>query len=119
MATRKTRAKKVISKKASTSGDAAVDRRVYDLAVVVSPTVKADQRSTIIESLKKTVEKAKGMVDRVDEMGLRDLAYPIRSERTGWYAILTASLPPIAVSSIDETIRRDEKILRHLLTRAT
>lgn len=119
MATRKTGAKKPASKKLATP-DVAADRRGYELAIVVSPTVKADHRPALIESLKKTVEKAKGMVDRVDEIGLRDLAYPIRSQRTGWYVVFTTSMPPSAARDIDDQVRRDEKILRHLLlTRTT
>lgn len=120
MATRKTTSKKTASKKRASTQPVGADRRAYELTIVVPPTVKADRRSTVIESLKKTIEKAKGVVDRVDEIGLRDLAYPIRKERTGWYATLQISLPPDALAGVDALVRRDENILRHLLlTRTT
>lgn len=117
MAARKKTAKKKSPKKGATTEIVVRDRRTYELTIIVSPAVKADQRSSVVDSLKKLVEKEKGSVDLVDEIGLRDLAYPIRSERTGWYASLTISLSANAILGIDELVRRDEKILRHLLIR--
>ena len=118
MAARKKAVKEKSPKKGAVVEAVVDDRRTYKLTMIVSPAVKADQRSPVVDSLKRIVEKAKGSIDIVDEIGLRDLAYPIRSERTGWYASLTVSLPASAIRGIDELIRRDEKILRHLLTRA-
>lgn len=117
MAVRKKTAKKKSPKKGATPELVVSDRRTYELTIIVSPSVKADQRSAVVDSLKKLVEKEKGSVDLIDEIGLRDLAYPIRKERTGWYASLTISQPASAIRGIDELIRRDEKILRHLLIR--
>lgn len=117
MATRKTTSKKTASKKRASTQPAVADRRSYELTIVLSSTVKADQRSGVMDSLKKLVEKEKGTVNQIDEIGLRDLAYPIRSERTGWYASLAIALPPMSIQDIDALVRRDEKILRHLLIR--
>jgi small subunit ribosomal protein S6 len=93
------------------------ERRSYELAVVVSSKVKAEKRQSVIDAISKAVKNQDGTVTEVEVGGLKDLAYPIRHEQTGWYAYLTVSLPSSSVQNVESLIRQHESILRHLFIR--
>lgn len=113
----KTGSRQAAAKKTSKSVAAVVERvvRPYDLTIIVSPTVKAEKRSDVVDKVKKLVEKSQGKVEKSDEWGLKDLAYPIAKQRTGWYVNLSIKTPPDQITQIDEAIRRSDEIIRHLL----
>lgn len=90
--------------------------RAYELTVVVSPSVKADKRKIVMESIEKLVKK-NGTVSASEEIGLRDLAYPIKKSLSGWYASLKMDLDPESVASLEQELFRNDLILRHLVLR--
>lgn len=94
---------------------AAFARRSYELTVVVSPVVKAEKRADVVASINKLITGVAGEVLKVDEWGLRELAYPIQDQRSGWYVFLTIQLPTNEVSHLDQTLIRDKNVLRHLV----
>ncbi|MBU2052271.1 30S ribosomal protein S6 [Patescibacteria group bacterium] len=47
--------------------------------------------------------------------GLKDLAYPIASQKRGNYLYLEIELEPNQVDTLDKTLTQNEAILRHLL----
>lgn len=89
--------------------------RPYELTVVVSPTVKAEKRADVISSLKTMAEDSSGKVLKVDEWGLKDLAYPINHQMSGWYVFLLLKLPSSAIAKLQMSLGREKTILRHLL----
>ena len=112
-----TKAKTV--KKSTSKADQAVHitdtLRAYELTVVVSPVVKAEKRAGALASIQSVIESVKGKIEKTDEWGLKDLAYPIDHLQSGWYALLTIKLPAGTVSRVDQAMVRDKNLLRHLL----
>lgn len=106
--------KKVIKKTVKTEVQP-VDLRPYELVVVVSSKVKAEKRPEVISAVQRTIEKLEGKIETTQELGLRDLAYPIAHEQSGWYAKLTISLPPGNVAKFNQAVHIEKRILRHLL----
>lgn len=106
--------KKLIKKIIKTEVNS-VNLREYELTVVVSPTVKAEKRADVISSLKTMAEDSNGKIEKVDEWGLKDLAYPINHQRSGWYVFLLLKLPSSAVAKLQMNLEREKTILRHLL----
>lgn len=90
-------------------------RRMYELTVVLSPMVKAEKRAEAVETIKTMIEKLSGNVQKTEEWGLKDLAYPIKHQRSGWYILLTAELSSDTVSGVDQAVLRDKNVLRHLV----
>lgn len=92
--------------------------RQYELAVVVSSEVKAEKRKDVIGKITKMIADVGGTpVGDTLELGLRDLAYPIQHQTSGWYAILDISVPGDTIKSIDMSLGREKDIIRHLLVR--
>ncbi|GEM_PF-3942054 len=92
-----------------------IELRGYDLVVIVSSKVKSEKRLEVIEGIKKIIEKLGGELKKTDEMGLRDLAYTIGGEQSGWYAGLEVRLNPQTCVKFEESLKQNKNILRHLL----
>ena len=83
----------------------------YELTLILKPNLTEEQVDAIIAKLKLTV------VSRL-VWGKRMLAYPIRKEKEGLYIHLLIALEQSNVSSLEEKIRLNEQIIRHLLVTA-
>ncbi len=95
----------------------AADLRPYELTLIISGGVKAEKRSPILESINKKIAAFTGQVTTADEWGLKDLAYPIAKQLSGWYAHLEVELPAAAISKLDKELRENENLLRHLIVK--
>ena len=61
---------------------------------------------------------AKAKITKTDDWGTKALAYKILKQTEGNYFFFALTLEPSEVSPIDESLRRNENILRHLLVKA-
>lgn len=95
----------------------AADLRPYELTVIVSGAVKAEKRASVLESVNKKITGLGGQIKTTDEWGLKDLAYPIAKQMSGWYAHLGIELPSDSVSKLDKELRENENLLRHLIVK--
>ena len=86
---------------------------VYDLAVAEQGGPDA-----AVKLLTAVVEARGGKMAKVDHWGRRRLAYPIGRAIDGDYIISRVELEPTAVSPLEEMLRIDERVYRHLVVRA-
>ena len=93
------------------------DLRSYELTLVISGSVKAEKRSPVLESINKKIAGFGGQVKTTDEWGLKDLAYPIAKQLSGWYAHLAIEMPSDGVAKLDKELKENENLLRHLIVK--
>jgi len=89
----------------------------YDLALVFSPEFESEAREKLVTKIKKVLADLDGKVEKEDEWGKRELAYPIKKSQEGFFLLWEISLPPQAVNEFDQKVKLEEGILRHLLVR--
>ena len=86
--------------------------RPYEVMVILDPSL--DER-TVEPSLDKylnVVRKDGGTVDNVDIWGRRRLAYEIKKNAEGIYAVVTLKAEPATVKEFDRQLTLNESILR-------
>lgn len=88
--------------------------RDYELVVLLPAEGSQD---SVLETVKKTVEENRGRIGKIDEWGVKTLAYPIEKKLQAAYFLLNISLTPDSVSKVDRTLRTREAVLRHLLVK--
>jgi len=93
------------------------DLRSYEMTLVLSGGVKAEKRSPVLESINKKIAGFGGQVKTTDEWGLKDLAYPIAKQLSGWYAHLAIEMPSDGVAKLDKELKENENLLRHLIVK--
>ena len=92
--------------------------RAYEVMVILDPSL--DER-TIEPSLDKylnVIRKDGGNVENVDVWGRRRLAYEVKKNAEGIYAVITLQAEPATVKEFDRQINLNESILRTKVLRA-
>lgn len=86
----------------------------YYLTLVLKPELDEKARKELLES----VNKKMGKVAKEDAWGTRDLAYPIKHQKKGYYVHYQFFAEPDSIAPLDKVLKLDEDILRYLLIRA-
>lgn len=85
----------------------------YALTIVLKPDLDEKARKELLGS----VTKRFGKLDKEEDWGARDLAYPIKKQKKGWYVHYLFSSEPATVAQLDKNLKIEEDILRYLLVR--
>lgn len=89
----------------------------YEIMFIVKPDVEEEARNKVIEGLKALLTVDGGVIDNVNEWGLRDLAYEIKDFTKGYYVIVDTTTSPANINEFDRLSKINEAILRHLTLR--
>ena len=89
--------------------------RHYEVTFIVDPTLPGDEIAATAQKYVNMLFEGKYTIVHIDEMGLRQLAYPIRKKNSGYYySVEFSGENGEVVDKIELSLRRDEKILRFL-----
>lgn len=90
--------------------------RHYEVTFIVDPTLSKDEIRAIAQSYVNSIEDLGCKIVHVDEMGLRQLAYPIKKKSSGVYYCVEYAMevPGEIIDAIELALRRDERIIRFL-----
>ena len=91
--------------------------RPYELMYLVQPTADEERLGAISERVQQAISAVGGKIEKVIPIGRRRLAYRIERFREGFYAVVDFQLNPQAAREVDRTIKLQEEILRHIITR--
>ncbi len=86
----------------------------YESVLIARQDLGASQVSSLVDSLKQVVADQGGEVVRVDNWGLKNLAYRIKKNRKGHYVLLNISAPAQAVAEYERVMRVNEDIIRYM-----
>ncbi len=56
-----------------------------------------------------------GEITAIDHWGVRQLAYPIRKSKTGYYVIVHVTADPVALPEFERLLKLDEATMRYLI----
>ncbi|MBP6015959.1 MAG: 30S ribosomal protein S6 [Candidatus Promineofilum sp.] len=93
--------------------------RDYEVTVVIQPQLEDAERNQMIEQLDSLLvpgSKEDGALT-ANHWGVRQLAYPIKKFREGYYILYEAKIDPTRISAIERSMQYNEDILRYLVVR--
>lgn len=85
----------------------------YILTLVLKADLEEKARKELLES----VTKKFGKLNKEDLWGVRDLAYPIKHQEKGYYALYFFEAEPKTIPALDKNLKLEEDIIRYLLIR--
>jgi small subunit ribosomal protein S6 len=91
--------------------------RPYEVLVIVDPRPTDEEVAALLEQLGGQLKTLGAEVTKVDNWGKRRLAYDIRKQREGTYAIFEVSAEPSMVKEFERQVRLNENVLRFVSTR--
>lgn len=87
----------------------------YELMYIVGSEIADDAVPQVVGEVKTAIESGGGHIEKHDEWGRRKLAYPIGSTKNGFYAVVNFDAPGEKVNDIEQKIRTNLAIIRHLV----
>ena len=89
----------------------------YESVLIARQDLGSSQVNTLVDELKNVISAQGGEVVRVDNWGLKNLAYRIKKNRKGHYVLLNIAAPANAVAEYERVMRVNEDIIRYMTVR--
>lgn len=89
--------------------------RRYELCLILKPEIGDEGFHAKIEEIKQYLEKENAVYVRELLWNLRQLAYPIKNNKKGYYAFLIYDMLPEKISEIKRNFQIDEDFLRSII----
>ena len=86
----------------------------YESVLIARQDLGASQVNNIVSELTNVITANGGEVVKVDNWGLKNLAYRIKKNRKGNYVLLNISAPAQAIAEYERIMRFNEDIIRYM-----
>jgi small subunit ribosomal protein S6 len=90
---------------------------LYECVFIARQDVSATQVEGLVEQFSNIIDQGGGRIAKSEMWGLRNLAYRIKKNRKGHYALLNIDAPAEAVHEMERNMRLNEDVLRYLTVR--
>lgn len=91
--------------------------RQYELMIILDPETDERTLQPTLEKMLTVVGQQGGSVDEIDLMGRRRLAYEIKKQAEGIYAVIQLTAEPATAAELDRQLGLNESVLRTKLLR--
>lgn len=86
----------------------------YETVFILNPVLSEQQVKDAVEKYTKLMEASGAKIIHQENMGLRQLAYPIQKKSTGFYTLIEFQAEPSFIKTLEIEYKRDERIMRFL-----
>lgn len=91
--------------------------RNYESLYIIHPEVVGDDLTAMVEKFQTVLTDQGAEIHKLDNWGVRKLAYPINKVERGCYVQTLFSAGPQVIAEFERRMRLDEKVLRFLTVR--
>nr|WP_069650983.1 30S ribosomal protein S6 [Caloranaerobacter ferrireducens] len=88
----------------------------YEAMFILVPDLEEEVRNNIIEKFKGIIEQ-NGTVEKIDEWGVRRLAYEIKHYAEGYYVVINFQGESSVVNELDRISKITEQVIRHMIVK--
>jgi small subunit ribosomal protein S6 len=89
----------------------------YETLFIVHPELPEAQVRETVDRIRRLIESMGGEVTEFQDWGMRDLAYPIRKQPRGIYALVQYAARPEVVKELERGMKLSDEILRFVSVR--
>ncbi|WP_039759864.1 30S ribosomal protein S6 [Bartonella queenslandensis] len=90
---------------------------LYEHMFLARQDIAPQQVDELLSLYKGVIETHGGKVGRIENWGLRPLAYRIRKNRKAYYVLVNIDAPAAAIAEMERQMRINEDILRYMTIR--
>ena len=91
--------------------------RSYEMMLIFNPELDEAAINEELAKISSVIEKSNGKVTNIDIWGVRKLAYPIKHQENGFYAIVYFNSDTKPLNELDRLNKINDKVLRHLIVK--
>lgn len=92
--------------------------RAYEVMVILDPSLEERTIEPSLDKYLNVIRKDGGAVESVDVWGRRRMAYEIRKNAEGIYAVISLNAEPATVKEFERQLGLNESVLRTKVLRA-
>ena len=89
----------------------------YEMLVIIDPRPTDEEVAALLNRLVENLKNLGGQVGKAESWGKRRLAYDLRKQREGTYAVIESSAEPATIKEFERQLRLNEQVLRFMTTR--
>ena len=86
----------------------------YESVLIARQDLGTSQVNALVNDFSKVIADQGGEVVRIDNWGLKNLAYRIKKNRKGYYVLLNFAAPATAIAEYERLLRVNEDIIRYM-----
>ena len=92
-------------------------KRTYEVMYIINPETDAEKIEKLNEAVGKLIEKEGGEIVRMDDIGIRNLAYPIQKKNTGHYVLFEINGTGQEILELERRMRVNDLVIRYMTVR--
>ncbi|MBE7637001.1 30S ribosomal protein S6 [Sneathiella sp. P13V-1] len=90
---------------------------LYETVYIARQDISTQQVEALTEQMSAFITEGGGTVAKVENWGLRNLAYKVKKNRKGHYVLMNIDAPIPAVKEMERNLHLNEDILRYMTIR--
>ena len=87
----------------------------YELMYILVNSASDEEKEAMIEKINALITKNGGVVDSVDKIGSKKLAYEINKKHDGYYVLVNFTAESSVPATVTNTLRITEGVLRYIV----
>ena len=87
--------------------------RMYETVILVQPDLGDDELKGLSVKIQEIIAKMTGVFHRLEDWGLRKLAYPVKKNVRGRYYYLRFDGDAALIAELERRLRLDDRVLRY------
>ena len=91
--------------------------RTYEVMYIVDPETDGEKVAKLNEAVGKLIEKEGGEIVRMDDIGLKTMAYPIQKKEEGYYVLFEINGSGQEILELERRMRVNDMIIRYVTIR--
>ena len=89
--------------------------RKYEGLFILKPNLSDEEYGKLTAAVVEVITKNGGKVDGKEDLGTRDLAYPIKKDKKGRYFLAYFTTEPQSITVMERVYKINESILRAVI----
>lgn len=91
--------------------------RTYEVMYIIDPETDGERIEKLNDAVGKLIEKEGGTVVRMDDIGIRNLAYQIQKKKQGHYVLFEIEGTGQEILELERRMRVNDMIMRYITVR--
>lgn len=93
------------------------EQRVYEVLFIVDPDTPEEELTRLTENLQGIITDQGGTITKNENMGRRQLAYPINRKNEGVYVLFEVEGSGAEIAELERRMRVNDQVMRYLTVR--
>ena len=89
----------------------------YETLLILDPRLNEEEVAALLTKVQETLKTLGGDIGKAESWGKRRLAYDMRKQREGTYAVLESKAEPATIKEFERQLKLNEQVLRYFTTR--